>query len=491
MKERKKTLIEHVGVLPIQGLLEAESWGSYRKESTRENLNCCINARYAKGKPNVGGFRNEDVFTADILMTLAFMKPSFLAGILNERWPDCMQGNEDFEVLGQSGNYYYPHYFDLPDAASGKCEDKDFIRLAQPDGWIATPNALILIEAKGIRDGAGFNYAQLAKEYLIAKVESGRAGNRIQPRILLLVSGDYAKKEAGKLWSRFQKDWGNLFEEKSRWSRNRAELMQRLIPREKRECPISQSQFSEIFKILTYTELLTHAETEVKTTKSNDSEHKLAEMLCKTIHWHLAGQPDEDNMPLWSQFLAELAAQQVPLYHFYNGGAGFALLEKYEDRFFNEGGIIPTCRFRSAIENQRQYIEGRSIALPNSRKLTYEGIIAFAPEVLYRHFAKKAAKTSSAELNGEFFKGKRGLNTSDISIGEIYSALNCEYQESPAKETDTSSVNPEVLGISRSDGLRKALRLFSWKNWDNSANPYRFFAFERTDFFNGKKICKK
>lgn len=491
MKERKKTLIEHVGILPIQGLLEAESWGSYRKESTRENLNCCINARYAKGKPSVGGFCNEDVFTADILMTLAFMKPSFLAGILNKRWPDCMQGNEDFEVLGQSGNYYYPHYFDLPDAASGKHEGEDFIRLAQPDGWIATPNALILIEAKGMRDGAGFNYAQLAKEYLIAKVESERAGAWIQPRILLLVPEHCAEEMADTLWTQFHEGWGKLFTKAgNRWSQGRAELMQRLIPKEKRECPISQSQFSEIFKILTYTELLTHAETEVKTTKSNDSEHKLAEMLCKTIRWHLAGQPDEDNMPLWSQFLAELASLQVPLYQFYNGGAGFALLEKYEDRFFNEGGIIPTCRFRSAIENQRQYIKGRSIALPNSRKLTYEGLIAFAPEVLYHHFAKKAEKTPSAELNGEFFSRKRGLNTPDIRIGEIYSALNCEYQESQARETDASSVNPEALGISRSDGLRKALRLFSWKNWDDSANPYRLFAFERTDFFNGKKICK-
>lgn len=280
---------------------------------------------------------------------------------------------------------------------------------------------------------------------------------------------------------------------KNKWSQGQAELMQRLIPEEKRKCPKSQPPFSEIFKILTYKELSNHAGKEVQNTKDNDSEHKLAETLCKTIQWHLADQPDEDNMPLGSQFLAELASQQVPLYHFYNGGAGFALLEEYENRFFNENGIIPTCRFRSAIERQRRYIEGRKLPLSDGRELTYETLIAFAPEVLYNHFAKitkEEEQTSSAKLNGEFFKEKRGLNTPDASIGEIYSALNREYQKSRARETDASSVNPEALGISRSDGLRKALRLFSWKNWDDSANPYRFFSFERKDFFNKKKSAK-
>ena len=78
----EKILSEHIALTPIQAFLESESWGFYRGVSTSDNLNCCINADYAKGKDKEGGLLTEDALSADILMSMAFIEPAFISGLL-------------------------------------------------------------------------------------------------------------------------------------------------------------------------------------------------------------------------------------------------------------------------------------------------------------------------------------------------------------------------------------------------------------------------
>lgn len=203
-----KILSEHISLTPIQAFLESESWAFYRGKSTEENKNCCINANYAEGKKNKGGFEKEDVLSADILMSMAFVEPEFISGLLQKCWQSEDVKKDYYEVAGVQSNFYYPEYLSLEMLQAGHKED-DYLRMVQPDGWIVGDGLLVMIEAKGRREGASFNYAQLAKEYLIAKQECKERSIE-QPRILLLLTDEQKDKIDRSFYEFFKKSWSGM-----------------------------------------------------------------------------------------------------------------------------------------------------------------------------------------------------------------------------------------------------------------------------------------
>ena len=95
-----KLLSEHIALTPIQAFLESESWGFYRGVSSENNLNCCINADYAEGKDKEGGFLTEDALSADMLMLMAFIEPTFISELLKKcGWNDDTK-RDKYEVVG-------------------------------------------------------------------------------------------------------------------------------------------------------------------------------------------------------------------------------------------------------------------------------------------------------------------------------------------------------------------------------------------------------
>jgi len=145
--------IDSHGISPWHYFLESMSWGFSRAQNDDDKmafLNVDSNLKD-------GGRGLEDVLMADFLQSLSFSGDEFVNAIVEKAGfsnPDL----RSCEIKGNAGNYYIP-YEDI----------KNGVRLAQPDGWIADINTLILLEAKGYRKSASLNNGQLAKEYLIAQ----------------------------------------------------------------------------------------------------------------------------------------------------------------------------------------------------------------------------------------------------------------------------------------------------------------------------------
>lgn len=362
----EKILSEHIALTPIQAFLESESWGFYRGVSTSDNLNCCINADYAKGKDKEGGLLTEDALSADILMSIAFIEPEFISGLLEKcEWEvNCNK----YEVVGVQSNFWYPRFI-LKNLQDGNKEE-NHLRLAQPDGWIAGDNLLIMIEAKGMRDGASFNYAQLAKEYLIAKQECPG-----QPRILLLLTDDQISKinDEGGLVKLFEKNWKELTTfKKDKWSQNKVDF----FDKQNLEKP-SDDEITSCFKMFSYESLKEYAG---KFKAKNKSSQELATMIANTIAWHTPVvdreekitvldkngkektkkithyKPGTDKPSIWSQMLMELANNQTPLYEFDTGGTINEIVTKAEGDFFKAAEIPVAHPIRKEIEKVRNTV---------------------------------------------------------------------------------------------------------------------------------------
>ena len=372
----EKILSEHIALTPIQAFLESESWGFYRGVSTSDNLNCCINADYAEGKDKVGGLLTEDALSADILMSMAFIEPKFISGLLKKcGWSEDTE-RKKYEVVGVQSNFWYPR-LTLENLKNGDSEN-NHLRLAQPDGWIAGENLLVMIEAKGMRDGVAFNYAQLAKEYLIAKQECPG-----QPRILLLLTDEQIKKinEKGGLVELFEKSWNELKVEKpvsDKWSETKVKFFNEDdVKKSLGEIKPDKNAINACFKILSYEKLKDYAK---KYNTENSSSKKLAAMIADTIAWHTPVvdseetirvsdkngkektkkithyKPGTDTPSIWSKMLMTLAADQTPLYEFYTGGTINEIVTKAEDDFFKAAEIPVVHPIRKEIEKVRNAV---------------------------------------------------------------------------------------------------------------------------------------
>ena len=248
-----------------------------------DNLNCCINADYAEGRKKEGGFLTEDALSADILMSMAFIEAKFISGLLEKcGWKNVKR--DKYEVVGVQSNFWFPQ-FTLELCTKEKEEEKNHLRLAQPDGWIAGKNLLVMIETKGMRDGAAFNYAQLAKEYLIAKQECPE-----QPRILLLLTDEQKNEIGDNFYKVFTESWNQLFKKNGKvWSDEKVKFMSERVNKigendDKKEKFPDKETVDKCFKILTYSKLFGYA-TEYKKNEKTSSQ-KLAGMIAKTIEWH-------------------------------------------------------------------------------------------------------------------------------------------------------------------------------------------------------------
>ena len=467
-----KILSEHIALTPIQAFLESESWAFYRGTSKENNLNCCINDDYSKGKNKEGGRFSEDALSADILMSMAFIEPAFISGLLEQcGWEDVRC--DEYEVAGVQSNFWFPR-LTFEDLINGDSED-NHLRLAQPDGWIVGKNLLVMIEAKGMRDGAAFNYAQLAKEYLIAKQECPG-----QPRILLLLT-DKQKEDIEKkdFINVFNNSWDELFKlKKDKWSQQKVDFINKQLKNQQRP---EKNEVDKCFKILTYSELAKYAG-EYKT--QNSSSEKLAAMIAKTIAWH-SDETGDTPTPLWSKMLMDLAEKGTPLYEFYTGGTINEIVTKAEDNFFNGAEIPKDNPIRKAVEDVRNKVDSTYVS---------ELYRLYCIQKYWELCKKKnnADTSKSVTLNYEYFAGKYNeyvkngveLNAQDCrkELNSKYSELNDKFKK---KYGESSGIKP-----SGTPNVRYLLYFYVRSlinNFDDKTPGYNFLGFDNKKFFVATK----
>lgn len=475
-----KLLSEHIALTPIQAFLESESWGFYRGVSSENNLNCCINADYAEGKDKEGGFLTEDALSADMLMSMAFIEPTFISELLKKCGWDDDTKRDKYEVVGVQSNFWYPH-FTLLDLQKGDKEE-NHLRLAQPDGWITGDNLLVMIEAKGMRDGAAFNYAQLAKEYLIAKQECDF--RRIsQPRILLLLTDEQITKidKKGGLVELFDKSWKELRAEKqvsNKWSETKVKFFNGDEVKKNLDKIKPQNDAIEAcFKILSYKKLEEYAKTY---NTENSSSQKLAAMIANTIAWHTN---KSGSIPIWSRMLMDLAAAQTPLYEFYTGGTINKIVTDAEDEFFKLTAVPKDNPIRKAVENVRKKIlqQGETI------KKFYRLYCIQKYWQLQRENAK-SAKSDTVKYNYQYFTRKynEGETKLDVQecrkqLKEALDELDRIFEHRYGDQTGiVSSGTPNVRYLLYSFA-RSLINIFS-----DEIPGYEYFAFDNKKFFRQK-----
>lgn len=515
----EKILSEHIALTPIQAFLESESWGFYRGVSHSDNLNCCINADYAKGKDKEGGLLTEDALSADILMSMAFIEPAFISGLLKKcGWSEDTE-RKKYEVVGVQSNFWYPQ-LTLKNLTKGDSED-NHLRLAQPDGWIAGDNLLIMIEAKGMRDGAAFNYAQLAKEYLIAKQECPG-----QPRILLLLTEEQIGKinKKGGLVKLFEKSWEELTTfKKDKWSQNKVDFFNK----KKLAKPIDD-KITSCFKMFSYESLKEYAnEYETK----NESSQKLAAMIANTIAWHTPEvdrnsdkngkektkkithyKPGPKDPSIWSKMLMKLAADKTPLYEFYTGGTINEIVTKAEDDFFKAAEIPEDHPIRKAIKEVRDavfkekenienfyrlYCIQRSLELPKEIEKLKKECEEWEKKQDKTDKEKKKekdkkAKLASEELNLKYFtekcceeSKKLEKTKSNNPLKDKFSELNANFYKNKsnlqwAKDKDQTGIVSSAV-----PNVRYLLYFYvrSLLGFADAMPGYDYFGFDNKKFF--------
>ena len=502
-----KILSEHIALTPIQAFLESESWAFYRGASKENNLNCCINADYGEGKNKEGGYLSEDALSADILMSMAFIEPDFISGLLEQcGWKDVRC--EEYEVAGVQSNFWFPQltFENLkPDS------EDNHLRLVQPDGWIVGENLLVMIEAKGMRDGAAFNYAQLAKEYLIAKQECPGG----QPRILLLLTNEQIKSIENKKYSEkqglvalFYKSWKELTatqEVNGKWSKNKVEFFQKDDIKKLLEDykPRTDDEITSCFKMLSYESLEEYAK---NYPAENESSKKLAAMIANTIAWHTPKEdrieeikykdkngnkktkkithykPGSDAPSIWSTMLMDLAKNETPLYEFYTGGTINEIVKKAENKFFEEAAISEDNPICKAVKDMRDKVNS-----------------AYVSE-LYRLYCiqkywelkkenEKFDKSETVTFNFKYFEKKYHEYKDALDAQNCRTKLNSKYSELNynfnKKYGESSGIKP-----SGTPNVRYLLYFYVRSlinNFDDKTPGYEFLGFDNKKFFLATK----
>ena len=306
----EKIRIESRGISPWHYQLENMSWGAGCKDAAADPLR-----RFrVDGSLKNGGRGLEDVLMADFLNSLDFLPTDFLNELLHRA---RLSGELiDPEIRGNAGNYYIPH------------EDTAGIRLAQPDGWIAEKNNLILLEAKGYRQSAALNPGQLAKEYLIAR-EVSRAAGMKNFYILLIAENLENVYKSGRRkynWSEFDELWAaNLFD----LEKSYGEKLKDSLPDWEKVKKLSSDDVRANFLQITWQDIAQIA------ASGKFRNCPAAGEIVKAIKFHSSQSDtaDPERWPVFSQLLADLAEQGAWLSGFYNGGCGNDILMKYEEKF--------------------------------------------------------------------------------------------------------------------------------------------------------------
>lgn len=319
----EKIKIESHGISPWHYHLENMSWGFCRGKAESDNIMEYLNVDPKLLTDDSRGI--EDILMADFLNTLSFMSENFFNNILEKASSfgfEKISVGENFEVRGNAGNYYIPYE-----------NEKDGVRLAQPDGWISDGNSLFLLEAKGYRNSAALNKGQLAKEYLIAKSVAEETGHNNFYILLIAENFENIYKSGKDKYSLIQ----NLQEEFAKlWQANVNDLdasfgekLSAFMGKEWDEFKNSAPGYiQKHFLWVTWGEIKGLAY------PMQDYDPK-AKQIVTAIDFHSA---KKDEMSIFSQLLAKLAENKEPLYHFYNGGCGNATVKKYEKEYLEAIG---------------------------------------------------------------------------------------------------------------------------------------------------------
>lgn len=311
----EKIKIESHGISPWHYHLENMSWGFCRGKAESDNIMEYLNVDPKLSTDDSRGI--EDILMADFLNTLSFMSSDFLNNILGKASSvdyEKISVGENFEVRGNAGNYYIPYE-----------NEKDGVKLAQPDGWISDGNNLFLLEAKGYRNSAALNKGQLAKEYLIAKSVAEKTGHK--NFYVLLIAENFEKiYKSGKEYSLKQNQQEEFAE---LWQANVNDLaaafgekLSSFMGEEWDKFKKSASEnIQKHFLWVTWGEIR-----ELADSMKGDPK---AQQIVTAIDFH-SDKENKKPMSIFSLLLAKLAENKEPLYHFYNGGCGNATVKDYE-----------------------------------------------------------------------------------------------------------------------------------------------------------------
>ena len=326
MEKSKQIKIESHGISPWHHFLENMSWGSSRAQNDEDKM-AFLNV---DSSLKDGGRGLEDILMADFLQSLSFSGDKFVNEFLKSA--DMSLQPQSCEIKGNAGNYYIPYE-----------DDKSGIRLAQPDGWIADENTLILLEAKGYRKSASLNKGQLAKEYLIAQNVANHTGRGNNFYILLLINKKeniYKDGDGKNNYQLTDDDFEDLWKANVHDLKNSfGKVLEEQLKKEEYissddvwgDLEHSWAEIRKHFLWITWKEIAALAE---------KNKNQITEQIIKTVKFHSSENKTEntEDWPIFSQFLAELAGNKVPLYLFYNGGCGNKLLKDWEEKYWTAIG---------------------------------------------------------------------------------------------------------------------------------------------------------
>ena len=319
----RKIKIESHGISPWHYHLENMSWGFCRGKAESDNIMEYLNVDPKLSTDDSRGI--EDILMADFLNTLSFMSENFFNNILEKAsslGSEKISVGENFEVRGNAGNYYIPYE-----------NEKDGVRLAQPDGWISDGNSLFLLEAKGYRNSAALNKGQLAKEYLIAKSVAEETGHN-NFYVLLIAENFENIYKSGKEYSlkqNLQKEFAEL------WQANVNDLDAAFGEKLSSNMGKEWDKFKKSASENIQKHFLWITWGEIKGLADSMKGDPKAQQIVTAIDFH-SDKENEKPMSIFSQLLAKLAENKEPLYHFYNGGCGNATVKEYEKKYLEAIG---------------------------------------------------------------------------------------------------------------------------------------------------------
>lgn len=311
----EKIKIESHGISPWHYHLENMSWGFCRGKGEDDDIMAYLNI---DKKLANGGQGIEDILMADFLNALSFMPVSFMNEILSAASGGAKpELDKNAEVRGNAGNYYIPYE-----------DEKNGIKLAQPDGWISDGKNLFLLEAKGYRNTAALNKGQLAKEYLIAKNVAYHTEHE-NFYILLIAAKDFENiyRSGKESYSLTQDKFKKL------WDANVSDLNESFGKELNEKMSVTDWQKNIADNVAAHFLWITWEQIrEIAALRKDDPK---AKQIVTAIDFH---SKTSDKKPIFSQLLAELAQKKEPLYKFFNGGCGNATVIAYEKTFLDTIG---------------------------------------------------------------------------------------------------------------------------------------------------------
>ncbi|MBO4632340.1 MAG: hypothetical protein J5858_10490, partial [Lentisphaeria bacterium] len=336
-----------------------------------------------------------------------------------------------------------------------------------------------MIEAKGMRDGASFNYAQLAKEYLIARQEC-RARNIAKPRILLLLTDEQKSKiQKTGLICLFRESWNQLQSGKAvkgQWSDGKVKFFQKHSNMLK-DSP-NDDEIIGCFKMLSFErlkEISDHYETQ------DASSRELAAMISKSIAWHMPkNHCDSAEIPIWSKMLMNLA--KTPLYEFYTGGTINDTVCKAEEDFFKNAFVSSEHPIRKAVESIRNTLRAHREKIEK-----YYQLYRIQKYWDLKNESAKGISSDTVRLNCQYFDEKFSQEERNLEANQCKMELNREFDNLnnrfAKKYGDGTGIYPSSV-----PNVRSLIYFYfrSLLDWNEDIPGYKYFSFDNKPFFAKK-----